>query len=222
MHTEAIFELLGMLLVPIGILYLVIKFGSRLQPSRRPDGWRPLRHDSSARVRPLRDFLEGYRSCIQNAVATGQHHTIGRWKDAMHAELERTPPDFGDVLPLLQDVRDNPDAPLATYVFQAATHELSPRYVPVLCEIVDSDRHAAWHEPAIELLGELGAPEAIPALRKALGSGRKTDGFGDVSEAALEALRAIGTREARAVLEEARHSPLAEVREAASEFFERR
>jgi len=173
-------------------------------------------------VRPLRVFIGDYRAAIQEAIANGERDTVWQWKEAMHAELRKTPPDFEDVLPLLEEVRADPDLPIATYVFQAAKYELSRRYVPVLCEIVGSERHAAWHVPAIELLGELELPEAIPALRQALGYRWDESVFGNVPEAALEALRAIGTKEALSVIEDARHSDVLEVREAAAELIERR
>ena len=222
MHIQAIIIMLWIIAIPVGILYLLLRYGPRTSPSRRPEGWTPRRHDERRRVRPLRDFIGDYRAAIQDAIANGQRETVWRWKEAMHAELQKTPPDFEDVLPLLEEVRADPDLPIATYVFQAARYELSRRYVPVLCEIVESERHAAWHMPAIELLGELELPDAIPALRKALDYRWDESIFGNVPEAALDALRAIGTRDALSVIEDARHSSVPEVREAAAELLERR
>jgi hypothetical protein len=221
MHFVALIITLWMIAIPVGIFYLLVEYGPRIKPPRRPEGWTPRRHDERRCVRPLRDFIGDYRAAIQDAIATGQRETVWQWKEAMHAELQKTPPDFEDVLPLLDEVHADPDLPIATYVFQAAKYELSPRYVPVLCEIVASERHAAWHLPAIELLGELESPDAIPALRQALGYRWDESVFGNVPQAALEALRAIGTREALSVIEDARHSDVDEVRDTAAELLER-
>ena len=222
MHIQAILTMLWMLAIPLCIVYLLIHYGPGTSPSRRPEGWTPRRHDERRRVRPLRDFIGDYRAAIQDAIANGQRETVWRWKEAMHSELQKTPPDFEDVLPLLEEVRADPDLPIATYVFQAAKYELSRRYVPVLCEIVESERHVAWHVPAIELLGELELPDAIPALHKALGYRWDESVFGNVPEAALEALRAIGTRDALSVIEAARDSSVEAVREAARELLDHR
>jgi HEAT repeat protein len=105
----------------------------------------------------------------------------------------------------------------ASLVLVAAWYSLSQDYVPSLCEIVVSERLADWHEQAIELLGELQSPISVPALVKSLDYRWDYDEWLLVPRKALRSLQAIGTPEAWAAVERARHSGSPQIRQEAVE-----
>ncbi|AMV26081.1 PBS lyase HEAT-like repeat protein [Gemmata sp. SH-PL17] len=73
------------------------------------------------------------------------------------------------------------------------------------------------HEWVAEVLGEMGDPRAIPALRAACSFEVAGDAFRSLPKRCLEALIAISTPEAVAAAREQLASPWPEVREWAAE-----
>ncbi|MEW4452048.1 HEAT repeat domain-containing protein [Bremerella sp. JC817] len=133
----------------------------------------------------------------------------------MTRELRATPPSSEEVLALLHVIREQPQYELASFVMVAAWFQLSPDYVPVLCEIVLDTRCNDWHEQAIELLDELRDPASIPALIAAIGYRWDYDPWYNVPRKALQALAAIETPEAIAAIQSATTSDIDLIRQEA-------
>lgn len=89
--------------------------------------------------------------------------------------------------------------------------------VEPLCEVLSVRNAYLQHEWVAELLGEMGDPRAIPALRAACSFEVAGDAFWSLPKRCLEALVAISTPEAVAAAREQLTSPWPEVREWAAE-----
>jgi HEAT repeat protein len=89
--------------------------------------------------------------------------------------------------------------------------------VAPLCEVLSVRNAYLQHEWVAELLGEIGDPRAIPALRAACSFEVARDAFRSLPKRCLEALVAIGTPEAVTAAREQLMSPWPEVREWAAE-----
>ena len=147
----------------------------------------------------LADMIKDYMDRFRAASSSGKYTETVAILDDMRTGSRTALPDSAEIATLLQKVLLNPDMPGANFCLMAAWYSLSPDYVPLLCEIVSSKAMAAWHEQAVELLGELSDPRAIPALAKALVYRWDYDEWLSVPRKALDALKAIGTEEALAV-----------------------
>jgi len=82
----------------------------------------------------------------------------------MKFELRNSFPDTGEVTSLLERLLADPSMPGASLVFIATWSNLSQEYVSPLCKIIMTDKLSAWHEQAIDILGEVPSPEAVQAL----------------------------------------------------------
>ena len=83
-----------------------------------------------------------------------------------------------------------------------------------------TDELSAWHEQAIELLGELSNPDAVHALTRSLGYRWDFDEWLSIPSKALQSLVAIGTEVALAVVKHATQSDVPEIRNEAAELLE--
>ncbi len=138
----------------------------------------------------------------------------------MRAILRTNPPSSDEVSHLLHEIIEKPSMLGASLVFVAAWLNLSQDYVPLLCKIVMADELSAWHEQAIELLGELSNPDAVQALARSLDYRWNFDEWLSIPRKALHSLVAIGTEEALAVVKHAAKSDVPEIRNEAAELLE--
>jgi HEAT repeat protein len=99
----------------------------------------------------------------------------------------------------------------------AAITRPSAGLVEPLCELLSVRDGYLQHEWVADLLGEIGDPRAIPALRDACSFDVAGDVFRSLPKRCLEALAAIGTPSAMEVVREQLASPWVEVREEARE-----
>ena len=99
----------------------------------------------------------------------------------------------------------------------AANTRPSPGLVEPLCEVLPVRGAYLQHEWAAELLGEMGDPRAIPALRAACTSEVAGDVDRSLAKRCLSALVAIGTPEAIDAAREQLASPWHEVHERAAQ-----
>jgi HEAT repeat protein len=88
----------------------------------------------------------------------------------------------------------------------AAWYNCSRDYVPILCQILNSESHNGLQENVIEILDELRDRRAIPGLSKALTYRWSYDAGLSVPKKALLALAEIETPEAIAIVKEATQS----------------
>ena len=121
---------------------------------------------------------------------------------------------------MLHEIIANPSMPEASDVFTAAWFNLSQDYVPQLCTILSDEHLAPWHEQAVELLGELQNPDAVPALVKSLTYRWDFDEWLSIPRKALHSLAAIGTDKAMAIVANAMQSEVQEIRQEAAELLE--
>lgn len=133
----------------------------------------------------------------------------------MREAFSSSPPNVSEVVDLLNELSEERDVPEACFVFVAASHSGSQVYVPLLCRIVLNASLSAWHELAIEVLGELANVDSIPALKAAVGYRWDCDAFLCVPTKALEALSNIGSPEALEIITQASKSSDEVVREMA-------
>jgi HEAT repeat protein len=165
----------------------------------------------------LSNIINNYLTKFKDSSTSGRYADTLTLLDEMRAEFHRSPPKPSEVVDLLEELHSNPRFPGASLVFVAAWFSLSQDYIPLLCEIVSSEELAPWHEQAVELLGELPDPVSVPALTKAVGYRWDFDEWRSVPRKALQSLFAIGTQDALAVVKEANHSDVPEIREQAHE-----
>lgn len=99
----------------------------------------------------------------------------------------------------------------------AAITRPTPGLVEPLCEVLSVRDAYLQHEWVAELLGEMGDPRAIPALRAACTSEVAGDVTRSLPKRCVEALVAIGTPEAVDAARAQLTSPWPEVREWAAE-----
>ena len=140
--------------------------------------------------------------------------------DEMTAEFRDSPPGSDEVTSLFRELVSDPAMPGASFVFVAAWYNLSQTYVPPLCEILSSEKLAAWHEQSVELLGKLANPDSVEALTKSLDYHWEFDEWQNIPRKALHSLKAIGTNEALSVIERARYSKAPEIRQEATQILE--
>lgn len=133
----------------------------------------------------------------------------------MREAFSSSPPNVSEVVDLLNEIAEGRDVPEACLVFVAASYSLSQVYVPLLCRIVLNASLSAWHELAIEVLGDLANVDSIPALKAAIGYRWDCDAFLCVPTKALEALSNIGSPEALEIITQASESSDEVVREMA-------
>ncbi len=101
---------------------------------------------------------------------------------------------------------------------QAADARPSAGLVEPLCDVLSVRDGYVQHEWVAEILGEIGDPRAIPALRDCCAFDVGGDPFRSLPKRCLEALAAIGTPEAIAAIREQLASPWIELREEAAEW----
>lgn len=121
---------------------------------------------------------------------------------AVRAEM--TSPD--DLAAAVRTVFVEQDPLLMGFVMGVLSDVQDPALVPVLCEIVDRGDARLGVEDAIEILGEIGDPHAVPSLATTLLSPPIWDFDGYAGEKAVVALDKIGTPEARAAIRAATSS----------------
>ncbi|MDY7008715.1 MAG: HEAT repeat domain-containing protein, partial [Cyanobacteriota bacterium] len=132
-----------------------------------------------------------------------------------------SPLSVDEVIQELEKYALNPEHPRASFVITtAAWCNLSRDYVPILCQILNSESHNGLHENVIEILDELRDERAIPVLSKAL-TYRWSYDFGlSVPKKALLALAEIETPEAMTIIKEATQSSEELIRDDANLFLE--
>ncbi len=100
---------------------------------------------------------------------------------------------------------------------QAAGDRPSAGLVETLCELLSVRDRYLQHEWVAEILGEIGDPRAVPALRDACSFDVPGDASRSLPKRCLEALAAIGTPSAMEAVRQQLASPRVEVREEARE-----
>jgi hypothetical protein len=88
--------------------------------------------------------------------------------------------------------------------------------VAPLCDLLLVGDRYLQHEWIADLLGEMGDPRAVDALSQTCSFDVSGDAFRSLPKRCLQALAAIGTREAMAAIEVQLSSPWVEVREEAA------
>ena len=144
----------------------------------------------------LRERLHVYAERVRIASSEKRYSDTVKIVDELRADLTASPPDEQEVLVLLQEIRESSSTPECRYGFIAAWCNLSRSYVPILCEIVALKTLNAVHEPAIELLCELGDERALDVLKKAVSYRWEYDQWFHVPRKALRGLSKIGNQEA--------------------------
>jgi len=131
-----------------------------------------------------------------------------RISDEMRREFQNSPTSVEEVIQELEKYALNPKHPGASFVMIAAWHNLSRDYVPILCQILNSESHSynGLHENVVEILDELRDERAIPALSKVVTYQWSCDNWFGVQKKALLALAEIETPEAMAIVKEATQS----------------
>lgn len=140
--------------------------------------------------------------------------------EEMKSQLQNVPPDITEVKSLLKAIVVDPGIPIASLVLISAWYNPSQDYLPELCEIVRSPQAAAWHEQAIDLMGELKNPESVRTLAIAVTYRWEFDESRCVPIKALEALAEMDTAEANAIIKQAVDDEDVIVRIAAAELLE--
>ncbi|MFO0883980.1 MAG: hypothetical protein U0894_07325 [Pirellulales bacterium] len=160
----------------------------------------------------LKQQIESYSTRIRQAKDSKATEQI---LAEMREAFSSSPPNVSEVVYLLNEIAEERDVPEACIVFVAASYSLSQVYVPLLCRIVLNASLSAWHELAIEVLGELAHVDSIAALKAAVGYRWDCDAFLCVPTKALEALSNIGSPEALEIITQASESSDEAVREMA-------
>ena len=168
----------------------------------------------------LTEKINSYLQRCQAASAAGKFTETIKLLDEMKTELRSSAPDSDEISSLFRELIANPSMPGASLVFVAAWSNLSQDYVSLLCEVLSTERLAAWHEQAVELLGELSNPDAVQALTKSLNYRWDFDEWLNIPRKALHSLASIGTEKAMAVILTARQSDVLEIRQEAAELLE--
>lgn len=139
-----------------------------------------------------------------------------RIHDKMIKEFKNSPPSVDEVIQEFEKYALNPEYPRASFVMIAAWYNLSRNYLPILCQILNSESHNGLHENVVEILDKLRDERAIPALSKALTYRWSYDAGLSVPKKALQALAEIETPEAMAIIKEATQSSEELIREEAN------
>lgn len=168
----------------------------------------------------LIDLIQETLARCQAASKVGKYAESVQILDELRALFRTSPPSFEDVSHLFQEIIGNPSMQGASLVFVAAWFNLSQNYVPLLCKILSDERLAASHEQAIELLGKLQNPDAVPSLAKSLNYRWDFDEWLDIPRKALRSLVTIGTEEALTVVKHATQSDVPEIRNEAAQLWE--
>lgn len=113
----------------------------------------------------LSDTIDKYLKLFKEAPNNNVPSRIG---DEMRREFQNSPPSVDEVIQELEKYALNPKYTGASFVVRATWYNLSRDYVPILCQILNSESHNGLHENVIEILDELGDERAVPALSKAL------------------------------------------------------
>jgi HEAT repeat protein len=167
-------------------------------------------------TRLVTEFAQRFRPAYDAAGLEAFRVTLGEFCNAVRqlTDVER---ETADGLRGLLSTRDSIRVILWLH---AAITRPSPGLVEPLCELLSIRDEYVQHEWVAELLGEIGDPRAIPALRDACSFDVNGDPFRSLPKRCLEALAEIGTPEAMAVVREQLTSPWVEVREWAAELLE--
>ncbi|MGB3509535.1 MAG: HEAT repeat domain-containing protein [Microcoleaceae cyanobacterium] len=165
----------------------------------------------------LSHTIDKYLKLFKEAPNSRVSSRIG---NEMRRELEDSPPSVDEVIQELEKYALNPKYPGASFAMRAAWYNLSRDYVPILCQILNSESHNGLHENVIEILDELRDERAIPALSKALTYRWSYDAGLSVPKKALLALAEIETPEAMKIIKEATKSSEELIRDEANLFLE--
>jgi hypothetical protein len=122
------------------------------------------------------------------------------------ASAVRSPADVVSALETAWASRDNE---VLCFIVNMSEYDDDPGYaalVPTLCEMLDAGDGVWCAEDAVELLGDLGDPRAVPSLQRLINSSPAWDLSGYAAEKAVWSLEQIGTDEARAAIRDAMRS----------------
>lgn len=159
----------------------------------------------------LKETVNRFSERMRTASSEKRYTDTIKILDELRAKLRAEPPEESEVITLLQEVYDSKSASDAQYGFIAAWSNLSAAYVPVLCDIVDSKKCQAVHEPAIELLSELNDPRAFQVLKQAVSYRWDYDEWLHVPRKALQGLSRIGGNDAVEIIRAAAKSDEEEI-----------
>jgi HEAT repeat protein len=163
----------------------------------------------------LSDTIDKYLKLFKESPNSHESSTIS---SEMRRELQNLP--SSEVIQELEKYALNPKYPGASFLMIAAWYNCSLEYVPILCQILNSENHNGLHENVVEILDKLRDERAIPALSKALTYRWSYDEWLNVPRKSLLALSEIGTPEAMMIIKEATQSPEELIREDATMILE--
>jgi len=168
----------------------------------------------------LRETVKRFSDRMRTASSEKRYTDTIKILDELRAELRAEPPEESEVITLLQEVYDSKSVSDAQYGFIAAWSNLSSTYVPILCEIVESEECQSVHDPAIELLSEFSDPRAFDVLKKAVSYRWDYDEWLHVPRKALQGLSRIGSPEAVEIIKTAASSQEEEIQNEAVEILD--
>ncbi len=148
----------------------------------------------------LRKILQEYITQFREAAGSGDPSESLALLDRMTKDLRDKPPAVEDVRSEIHEIVKNGETSISQLVLQAAWACPDPSYSQGLACIVVTESLQALHEPAIELLGEIGDDNAVSAIASAIKYRWSYDEWLNVPKKALFALARIGSPEARAAI----------------------
>lgn len=165
----------------------------------------------------LSDTINKYLKLFKESPNT---RVSSRIDGRMIREFKNSPSSVDEVIQELEKYALNPKHPGASFVMSAAWYNLSRDYVPILCQILNSESHNGLHENVVEILDELRDERAIPALSKAVTYRWSYDEWFSVPRKALQALAEFETPETMTILKEATQSSEELIRDEANMLLE--
>jgi len=168
----------------------------------------------------LKETINRFAEQIRVASSEKRYTDTIKILDELRAELRAVPPEESEVLVLLREIYESSSVSDAQYGFIAAWSNLSSVYVPILCEMVASEKCKDVHEPAIELLCELNDARAFETLKKAVSYRWEYDQWLHVPRKALRGLSRIDGSEVFEIIKAAVDSEEEEIQNEAIEILE--
>jgi len=163
----------------------------------------------------LDELIQDFLPKFQLASKEGRYGDTVKLLEEMKSRLRATPPQPSEVIRYWEAIITGDVLPDTQSSFIAAWYNLSPQYRLPLCRILELERCREFHEPAVELLAEVGDNDTIPVLKKALGYRWDYDPWLSIPRKSLQALRAIDTPDAIAIIRQATESSEEQIREEA-------
>ena len=169
----------------------------------------------------LDEVIQTYMRKFQAAANERRYGDTLRIGEEMKSQFRADPPAVSEVNRYLDAMAGGYPLPGSDLVFTAVWCNPLRVFQKALCRILESEAAKDFHEQAVELLGEIGDSEAIPALRKALDFRWDYDEWLFVPRKSLRVLHSIGTPESLAIIKQAIASSETLIREEAISLLEK-